>query len=63
MNNYMKYFLKKAGWYSLTLFVALVLNFILPRLIDGNPVDVIVGRITKGMTDTDSIKNIYENLI
>lgn len=63
MNNYMKYFLKKAGWYLLTLVIALVLNFVLPRLVEGNPVDVIVGRITKGMTDTDSIKNIYENFM
>jgi len=63
MSSYSKFFLKKTGWYLLTLIIALVLNFILPRLVEGNPVDVIVGRITKGMTDTDSIKNIYDNFM
>lgn len=38
-----KYLLKKTGWYLLAFAVALVLNFVLPRLIPGNPVDSIVG--------------------
>lgn len=38
-----KYLLKKTGWYLLAFAVALVLNFVLPRLIPGNPVDAIVG--------------------
>ncbi len=60
MNNYKKYFSKKLMWYAITLIIAVILNFYLPRMIDGNPVDAIVGRISRGMSDTNSIKNIYE---
>ncbi len=56
----MKYFGKKLLWYLLTLFVAILLNFLLPRLIPGNPVAVILNDLTSGMTDTNSIKRIYE---
>lgn len=59
MSNYLKYFLKKFGWYLFTLIVAIALNFFLPRMISDNPVDAIVARIARGMTDTNSIKNIY----
>lgn len=62
MNAYQKYFTKKAFWYFfLTLCIALALNFALPRMIDGNPVDMIVNKIAKGMTDTDQIKHIYDH--
>lgn len=61
MNAYTKYFVKKAGWYLATLFVALVLNFLLPRLIEGNPVSTIASQVAQGMTDSDSIKRVYEN--
>lgn len=61
MNAYTKYFVKKAGWYLATLFVALLLNFMLPRLIEGNPVAAIASQVAQGMTDSDSIKKVYEN--
>ncbi len=54
-----KFFVKKFFWYLLTLIVALVLNFFLPRLIPGNPVQSIVGQVTQGMTDTDRMRDIY----
>lgn len=60
MNAYRKFFLKKSVWYLVTLFVAVALNFFLPRLIDGNPVNVIVSQMTEGMTDSDSIKKVYD---
>lgn len=63
MSNYFKYFLKKFGWYMLTLVFAIALNFALPRLIDGNPVDTIMARVAKGMTDSNSIKNMYDNFL
>ncbi len=63
MSNYFKYFLKKSGWYLFTLLVAVALNFVLPRLIDGNPVDAIMARVARGMTDTNSVKNMYENFL
>lgn len=52
MKNFGKYFFKKFFWYALTFVVALVLNFLLPRLIPGNPVDVLLAELTAGMADT-----------
>lgn len=60
MNSYSKYFLNKFGWYFLTLLIALSLNFFLPRMIPGNPVAMITSQMTAGITDTDSIKRVYE---
>jgi peptide/nickel transport system permease protein len=60
MNPFVRYFLKKFGWYLLTLMIALTLNFILPRMVPGNPVDAIVSSITQGMTDQNSVKKVYD---
>lgn len=60
MNGYAKYFLKKSAWYLLTLVIAVFLNFLLPRMIPGNPVDRIVKKMTVGMQDSERIKQIYE---
>ena len=35
-------------WWRMLLVVALLLDFFLPRLIPGNPVDVIVGNMARG---------------
>src|SRR6185312_9201257 len=43
-----KYLGRKLAWTIVVFFVALVLNFLLPRLIPGNPVDAIVGQIASG---------------
>jgi peptide/nickel transport system permease protein len=48
------------GWYLVTLFVAVLLNFLLPRLIPGNPVATLVSEATTGMTDAQAIKKIYD---
>ncbi len=61
MKNYTRFFLKKAFWYMLTLIIAVGLNFYLPRMIKGNPVDAIVGRVAKGISDSNTIKKIYDN--
>jgi len=60
MNAYARYVAKKVFWYGLTLIIAIGLNFILPRLIEGNPVSMIASKMTAGMTDSDSIKRVYE---
>ncbi|MCY9662365.1 MULTISPECIES: ABC transporter permease [Paenibacillus] len=60
MNAYAKYFTKKFFWYFLTLLIAVTLNFVLPRLIQGNPISMIAAQMTQGMTDSDSIKKVYE---
>lgn len=45
---FMRYLLRKLAWTLGALLVALLLNFFLPRLIPGNPVDAIVASMTRG---------------
>ena len=60
--NLARYFLRKIGWYLVVFFVALLINFILPRLIPGNPVDALVAQMTRGGgASGDAVKAIYEN--
>ena len=40
--------------------VAVTLNFFLPRMIKGNPVDLIVSQMMQGMADSDTTKAVYE---
>jgi peptide/nickel transport system permease protein len=47
----------------LTLIVAVILNFMLPRLMPGNPVQAIAERATMGMTDQTTVQKIYEEYI
>jgi peptide/nickel transport system permease protein len=60
VKGYQKYLCKKSLWYLLTLIVALVLNFLLPRLIPGNPVEELVALTTQGLTDAVAIKKVYD---
>ena len=50
MKGYRKYFGKKILWFVITLIVAVILNFILPRLMPADP----------GVTDASTTKEIYE---
>ncbi len=54
----MKYYGQKVVWYLLTLVCALVLNFLLPRLMPGNPVDTLVAQATAGVTDASAIEQV-----
>jgi peptide/nickel transport system permease protein len=60
MKGYKKYLIKKTGWYLVTLLLAVLLNFILPRLMPGNPVASMVALVTEGLTDAQAVKRIYE---
>ncbi|MDR2095700.1 MAG: ABC transporter permease [Treponema sp.] len=60
MNSYQKYLGKKFLWYFVALVVAILLNFLLPRLIPGNPVAFIVSQSSGGLTDATAIKQIYD---
>ena len=51
MKGMMKYYGQKVIWYVATLIVAVFLNFLLPRLMPGNPVDMLVNQALKGSTD------------
>ncbi|MDR0561986.1 MAG: ABC transporter permease [Spirochaetaceae bacterium] len=60
MKGYEKYLGRKLMWYGITLFIAILLNFLLPRLIPGNPVASLVAQVTEGLTDAAAVKQIYE---
>jgi len=47
-------------WLFITAVFAFVLNFILPRLMPGDPVAAITARIAQGMSNSTGMKEVYE---
>ena len=60
MKGYRKYFLNKLLWFLVTFVFAFLLNFILPRLMPGDPVAAIVARLAQGMSNATGIQKIYQ---
>jgi len=60
LKGYRKYFLNKLGWFLVTLVFAFILNFILPRLMPGDPVAAIVARLAQGMSNATGVQAIYQ---
>ena len=60
MKGYRKYFGKKLLWFVITLIVAVILNFVLPRLMPADPVSAITGKMAQGMTDSSAVQEIYK---
>ncbi len=60
MKGYRKYFLNKLGWLAITFVFAFLLNFILPRLMPGDPVAAIVSRMAQGMSNATGVQAIYQ---
>lgn len=60
LKGYLKYFLNKLGWFAVTFIFAFLLNFLLPRLMPGDPVAAIVSRLAQGMSNTSGVQAIYE---
>lgn len=60
MKGYKKYYGQKIIWYLITLFFAIILNFVLPRLMPGDPVAGIAAGAVSGMTDATAIQKVYE---
>ncbi len=60
MKGYRKYFLNKLAWFFVTLVFAFLLNFILPRLMPGDPVAAIAARLAQGMSNATGVQAIYE---
>ena len=59
-----RYLLSKILWYVGALLAALVLNFILPRLIPGNPVDAIVANLARGGgAQGEQLKHIQQHYV
>ncbi len=60
MKGYIKYFGNKLIWFFITFIAAFLLNFILPRLMPGDPVAVITQRATQGMQSQAGVQRVYE---
>lgn len=60
MKGYKKYYTNKIVWYLITFIIAIILNFVLPRLMPGDPVSAIAARATEGMSDSTAIQQVYE---
>ncbi|WP_203566335.1 ABC transporter permease [Aestuariimicrobium ganziense] len=58
-----RYLLRKFLWYLGALLVALLLNFFLPRLIPGNPVDALVGRLSQGGAGSDQLQAMHTQYV
>jgi len=60
LKGYRKYFVNKLLWLLVTTFFAFILNFILPRLMPGDPVAAITARIAQGMSNSTGMKEFYQ---
>jgi peptide/nickel transport system permease protein len=60
LKGYRGYFLNKLGWFVITFVFAFLLNFILPRLMPGDPVAAITARLAQGMSNSTGMKAVYE---
>ena len=60
MKGYFRYFGVKVIWLVVTFIAAFLLNFILPRMMPGDPVAVITQRVTMGMTSQTAVQRVYE---
>src|SRR5262249_39621127 len=58
----LRHILKRAGWYLFTFFVALTINFFLPRLGDSNPIATIMAKTASGL-DSESAKQREEGYL
>jgi peptide/nickel transport system permease protein len=59
LKGYRKYFGTKLIWFSITFVCAFLLNFILPRLMPGDPVAAITARVVSGMTSQTGVQSVY----
>lgn len=61
MKGMKKYYAQKIVWYLITLVLAVILNFVLPRLMPGDPVSAIASKAVTGMTDSTAIQKVLED--
>lgn len=60
MKGYAKYFGGKMVWILITFVAAFLLNFILPRLMPGDPVAAITARVAQGIDSQAAVQRVYE---
>jgi len=63
LKGYRRYFLNKLLWFLVTAVFAFILNFILPRLMPGDPVAGIVSRLAQGLTNATGVQAIYQKYV
>lgn len=56
----MKFYARRIGFYAITLWATISLNFLLPRLMPGNPADIMIAKIQRagGEVSETTIRNI-----
>ena len=60
----MNYFLRKLSFYAVALWAALTLNFAIPRLLPGDPVDILLAKLQqRGGTVTPETRKAYALLL
>ena len=60
----MRYYLRKLAFYLAALWAALSLNFFIPRMLPGNPVDILLAKLQqRGGTVDESTRRAYELLL
>ncbi|MGW8225589.1 MAG: ABC transporter permease [Anaerolineales bacterium] len=60
MKGYFRYFSGKALWFLITLLFAFILNFLLPRMMPGDPIKGILSRVAQGMSDATGVQATYQ---
>jgi peptide/nickel transport system permease protein len=64
MTRFRLYVLNKLMWFFIAFIVALIFNFLLPRLIPGNPVDMMVAQMARGSSISgEALQKIYQSYI
>lgn len=59
----MKYVLRKLGFYLIALWAALTLNFFLPRIMPGNPVDQLISKLSQKGQVTPATRHAVELML
>ncbi|GAA1875218.1 ABC transporter permease [Myceligenerans crystallogenes] len=60
----MNYFLRKLGFYAVALWAALTVNFAIPRMMPGDPVDILLAKLQqRGGTVTPETREAYALLL
>lgn len=56
-----RYVVRKLAWSVGALVVAVFLNFLLPRLMPGNPIDTIMASLARGGAESETLKSVKES--
>lgn len=59
----LRHILSKFAWYAAAFAAALALNFFLPRLLPGNPVDALISQALRGRASSETKQRVYETYI